>query len=623
MNVHDLLEKETCTGEEVGALIIDNLTTYIKTGKSILYTEDLEDLRGKLSEEDNQLVDEYIVLGNVLADAREVKKISYQQFYNGYNEMNEALKDCRLADMAESLAEKHPVIMTEGQYTNYITSSKERALDSKHSFVSVLFNTLFFYFFYDGEFPEELETAITEQEKRDINNPNLDTYMSELLGNGYYILPDGTKSSDLSREEWRLKVDQHFYNSHKFLSKIKKTEREEALKEYSIKILNKLTERLFNSPRGMQEVRNCYHACFNEELILTDEEIFSALDYMVSYAFKYNSEVWSLGDIKNQVAPISYATKHPYIDCKLNYVFAFLADPQIHEFIPFKYQYNRKPYNGLYILARWLFYYEREPSRFFEFKKDFPELFEVVSNYIRENISDLADIEEEQFFTPIITYRRIKDLNYSPYKIDIDEGLADMEHFSKEELKAMHSNNVNAFYRSKTQGIAIIQEPYIHGKVDSMGNYKEPKNPLSLFRTLEDIYEDDITNMRIGACRTDIIIPCLKNLYAYNEIVGIIEDIYEIDLTAMLFPMPALEEAINNFNKTLFLYYATVYGQEEDKAIKRFKIKKLFKPIDLKKLKPTRTKIKTVTKSLEDARKDHDALEKLKDITSLINMLKR
>ena len=71
----------------------------------------------------------------------------------------------------------------------------------------------------------------------------------------------------------------------------------------------------------------------------------------------------------------------------------------------------------------------------------------------------------------------------------------------------------------------------------------------------------------------------------------------------------------------LYMFYAEVYGTQEEKDRKRELIKEIFCPVDYEELKPTAEAIEAVTAELDKLGFSTEARKKLKKFDSLIEKL--
>lgn len=171
--------------------------------------------------------------------------------------------------------------------------------------------------------------------------------------------------------------------------------------------------------------------------------------------------------------------------------------------------------------------------------------------------------------------------------------------------------------KPKYNGIAIIQNPH-PSQVDKNGNYKQPE--MKKFDVLTHFAEDE-SNNPIELIHT-LIIPALKHLYAYNDFIDIIGDIYDIaDIEILKCDMEYPEEKIDGYNTLLYIFYASVHGDESEKKRKRKLIKKVFEPVDPIRQRPSAKSVKAVKTRLKRLGFTEETQMQLKNFTMLIRDL--
>ena len=171
------------------------------------------------------------------------------------------------------------------------------------------------------------------------------------------------------------------------------------------------------------------------------------------------------------------------------------------------------------------------------------------------------------------------------------------------------------------RGIAIIQQPESYQLTEN-GDYKEAINPLSGLDSLDNIAEDTQKRIEIEGLQHHLFIPALSYLYAYNALIELIGAVYDIDgIEVAKFDTSYFESQLEGFNRLLYIFYYTVYGDKEEKARKRELIKEVFSPVYIEDYKPTEDAIATVKEELMKLGISSTARKTLKDFKSLIAKL--
>lgn len=214
-------------------------------------------------------------------------------------------------------------------------------------------------------------------------------------------------------------------------------------------------------------------------------------------------------------------------------------------------------------------------------------------------------------------YDRIKD---KPAEVESEYNEDDFEQTVKNyklfyegaDIVINHDN-----IKSKHNGIAIIQNP-LPSQVDENGDYKQTK--IKKFDVLTSFAEDTLNNP-IDLIHT-LVIPALGYLYAYNELISIIGEIYDVaDINILKHNMGYLESKLDGYNTLLYIFYATVYGDASEKKRKRELIKKIFEPVNPTQWKPSVKSIKAVKTKLKRLGFTEKARMQLKNFSILISDL--
>ena len=208
-NIKNLLKKGKLTGHEVGQLMIKDLA---KSYKNILENKGDE---GLLTFEDKMLlvdglkksedikrynefrhVHEFLITAPILFSLYE--KTASNAFWKIYHLLREAQQAER-----EYTQEKHhtPCIVTQKQYDDLKQADFNKKIGWSYSVENLLLYSVDYYFDqYKAGKKTPFDKYFTASKEQPITNPRIkENYWED---NGYYTLPDGRKSKDMSREEW-------------------------------------------------------------------------------------------------------------------------------------------------------------------------------------------------------------------------------------------------------------------------------------------------------------------------------------------------------------------------------------------------------------------------------------
>jgi len=144
--------------------------------------------------------------------------------------------------------------------------------------------------------------------------------------------------------------------------------------------------------------------------------------------------------------------------------------------------------------------------------------------------------------------------------------------------------------KSGQNGIAIIQNPQPE-QIDANGNYKYPGTDIPDVLTM---FAEDKLNNPIELTHI-LIIPAMQYLYAYNILISIIGDTYEIDNAAVLkHDLTYVQNRLHGYNDMLRMFYDNVNSDR-----KRTLINQVFEPIDTISLRPSAKSVLAVKRKFK------------------------
>ena len=116
--------------------------------------------------------------------------------------------------------------------------------------------------------------------------------------------------------------------------------------------------------------------------------------------------------------------------------------------------------------------------------------------------------------------------------------------------------------------------------------------------------------------------PAMRYFYAFNTLMGIIEDVYGIEnLKTVNLNTKNFELQLKNLNRAIFSFYKSVAGNSAQKERKRAMIKDLFNPVDIEDLKPKKAVIEQVKQRISQLGFGSEARQKLKSFDNFISLL--
>lgn len=596
-SIKSLLSKKGWTGEEVGKALIASLLNDIRyqgQEHELLFTQaDFDKMESSLSTDRDYLAyGVYRDIYSSIVDTYNRGQGLYQQFYNGYYRYVMHLQGAMKADNALKQAEYYPLIMTEEQYHKAERETVEEKKRFGESFYSLVF-TLLEYFLNaldNGEkVPADIAKAIEATKKEPAKGHALYSRYNELMGEGYYSLPDGRRSDQMTSEEWQKALEELYLSSHKLTINGRPATAEETVKHYNGNRLLKGWELFF---RGADAIKEAYRERTGRDLPEAGEqEILDELELVLDGAGKapYNPLRSSLYELYTEETPTEW---HYYTEA-----------PE-----------GLTAYDLLGLITDSSAYAETDEKEHLKtFKTEYTALYTALEAYIKENVPRAGQLKPSQLYKEFIGWGELAEHKIGGFESLLATNTREIiEYLGRQGLK--FADRKRAMFR----GIAIIQQPESYQLTES-GDYKEATNPLSGLDSIDNIAEDNQKRIEIEELQHHLFIPALSYLYAYNALIELIGAVYDIDgIEVAKVDTSYFESKLEGFNGLLYNFYYTVDGDKEEKARKRELIKEVFSPVYAEDYKPTAEAIATVKEELSKLGISSTARKKLKDFESLI-----
>lgn len=614
-SIDSLLKKRGWTGADVGRALLASIVHDIKHQrdpdyKPLFSQADFDKMEESLSTEKDYLV--YGVYRDIygsLIDAYNRGQGLAQQFQNGYSRHSHSLVLCQKAEEALSSLEDSPLIVTQAQYDRLKQQAEESLRGIEVSFASIMFTVLSDFLEEPGNAPEAIRKEIEAAKGEPTTNQRILSAYNYLYGEGYYTLPDGRRSDQMSKSEWVAALEELYFSTHRLIKNGKPASKEETAKHYNLQRMTKLYELYF---KGADAVRSEYNAAHGLELDATDEEIMSSLEDMLGFADGY--ETTRREKMESPCYPLQRHIRS-------------ITDPS--ELKTF-WTYYEAPPEGLTkydILADCLSLYNgnemdnvTEEEQLAEFEADYPKLFKALVAYLKKAIPAFKNIKPSSYLEPALSWGELADMGFADYKSLIEPKKASI-------LEVLGEEDTFEAFRRRRQalwsGIAVIQEAS-SSQIDENGDYIEPKSPLTFFDSLDSLAEDELRKEELKGLRDGLFVPALTWLYGFNALMKILADCYDIDgMDTLQFNLSGYERQIEGFNSILYMLYGEVYGNKAERDRKREIIRDLFSPIDTEALKPTAETIAAVTQEIAELGFTSKARKKLKGLDDYIGKLTR
>jgi len=601
----NLLKKKGWTGEEVGKLLIASMLNDIKqqgqADKEPLFSQsDFEKMESSLtSDRDYLTYGVYRDLYSSIIDSFNRGQGLYQQFYNGFSRLFSELRELENAEKAQAIIDATPLIMTESQYKRLEAEAGEVLRGYKESYYSLLFYILEKFLDAGDEAPEPIRTAIEATKEIPAEKITFSRSYNEQMGEGYYSLPDGRRSDQMTSEEWQKALEEEFLRTHKLTINGEPASTEETIREYNIDRLIKSYELFF---KGAKAIRELVLERTGKELDGTDEEIEEALNDILNDTIDY----------------VGKARYNPNAE-KIAEALGFSTPTEWHT-------YEELPegltaYDLLYLITESALYGEIDKKKHLKaFKTEYKELYTALNAYIEENVPKARGLKPNQLYKDIVSWGELADAGIIGYSSLIQPDDREIVQIWTEGEDT--TENKSKRLRAGLRGIAILRNPASY-QTDENGDYIEKKSPLRFFLSLYTLEGDGDKIAETNSYIDNLIYPALSYLYAFNSLMGIIGKVYDLpELEEVArFDTRLFESKMSGFNGMLYFFYHDVYGNEEEKQRKRAIIKEIFRPLEADTLKPSQEAIEEVTAELTKLGFSSDARKKLKYLDAFIDRL--
>lgn len=602
LNINRLLNKKAWTGAEVGKALIASFAHDVRNkgnkDKEPLFTQ-AEFNRMTDSLQTEQQIGAYLVYEKIYSgciDSFNRSESFSQQFLHGYYRLLTELDRVMQADHALKAVEEYPLILSKAQYERILAAEQEKKRSTETTFNYILFDYLVYCIANIAEAPEAIRKAIEACKKEAVSNSRiLDNYNAD-MGEGYYILPDGTESRSCSNEEWQQGLQKAYIKEHNLPKDITEQELKEYAFNYNAARHLQVIELLFKGKDALLEWAK-EQGFDTEELEQSDIEDFveRVLEHEGSYAKGTIAGTLSTGSLERE----SYCK---WVDIKEApeglTKYDIIAEPEL---------LNR--YSGGFSDDI------PEGQQLEEFIADYPALYKALTAELKKALK----IKSKPAADKIYTWGELADIGLGFYPSYIEVTDTDIiDYYCSTDTEEEKQKRQRAAFR----GIAVIAEGsgYNYNIDKATGDYIEPVNPYTQVMSLDSIGIEDA--MQIEGYTSILIAPAARYLLAYNAFLDILAVSYDIpDIEAGKADLSGLESRIDAYNNLLYMAFDDMAGSKEEKRRKRKLLQDYFSPIDWNSLKPAPEAIEEVTKQLNDLGMGRKAADKLKTYDAFIDIL--
>ncbi len=628
ININKLLKKNTWTGEEVGRALLASLVYDAKhyvfskdeDYKPLFTQEDFNRMIGSLHGEQNREVySVFLELHNSIKETYNRAMMYPQVFYHGYYRFSNIVSTYRATEEALELASRNPLIVTASQYERLKQEAKATLEGFTESFASLILHAIEYFYTHEDEAPAKITAAIEALGDELITRERVLKERKLDLGGlyGYYVLPDGRRSDEMTPEEWEQAKQEHYLKAHTYIVDGVKQGPEETLKHYKFQALYE-AQRIFYY--GMEGIKAAWMKAHPGETFpqFTREQEKTLLEALESEATV--GVIWNEQEIERDVPRSPYMEAEDFIKYE---VIAPLTDNLGLEYHPYE-GLPETPKNAIFETISHNYYPVdtdgtiEDKQIFKEFTEDYPELYKVVADYVRAKIPAAKKLKPTQYTKGFITWGELAKKGFPGYDKLTTPNKWELQRIYWDKIEETEDNymKIRQIFHG---GVAIIEDPS-HLNLEENGDYKA-KDPLSRFDALEELGKEQQDH--INLIKENLIYRGYSYLTAFNTLVEIIGRVYDIDEAENL-KLPAIdimESQVNALNMLIYSLHAHVFGSPAERAKKRAIIRATLQPIDLESLKPTNEAIQAVEATLCSKGLTREARKVLRNMETLINDL--
>lgn len=593
------LKKKKHTGEEVGRALLLSLINDIKYQhqecyKPLFTQEQFVKIEASLSEpEDLAVYRIYCLLHKGISTSYNTGVALYHQFFSGYARNANALHLSFKCEEVLRNAQKHPVIMTQEQYSRYYKQTEAQLLKLQESFKSLFFRTIRHFDNEPSKAPAEIREALEALDEEPITRERVLKAYKEEKGEGYFVLSTGERSDSLPDEIWIDCLEKIFKGNS------------------SDNPPNDQSERLYYF--GAEYLAREYS---KSPLTTVPIDLETAQELIAFYSkYFHDEEVLSLTNLwGNKKPPANWQE-----------IVSFLVDKDISKDISWK-EYEPSDFNltkrfaliyldSLYELS------EKEKAvqnkAFKEFKEDFPALYKAVYAYMLEKLPKLQSLKMNQINKPIFSWEELAEFNYIDHQdliVPIEQSII-FTYVSEDKNKDNDARVIG-------QGIAILNNPK-PTQVDENGDFKENLvSPMLTYGNLDMLNEDKQVKESLKHFKDHFFVPALRYIKAFNELTTLLADAYELkEISEVKIDASDFEKKLQAYNRLVYLLHATVCGKGEERIRKETLVKELFSPVDEALFTPNQIAVNNLFYALKDNEYTEATGELLRDFDLLIAYL--
>lgn len=552
-DIKRLLNKKGWTGRELGIIELTNMALNFQQRLQGKEPKDLVDrahfqrmISGITNKKQRRIYNGYIAIHEWLSLHYNIAQTQLQQAQLQFRTLSGYITDAILAEDVYSYIEQLPAIMTQKQYETFRAERIEAQFydEDGEPLYSNVFNLVERAITYylrqlqrEPQKPNPLKAIRKKYLSQPVKSKLILSKWNEATGEGYYTLPDGRRSDEMTAEEWQDAITTPAMREA--LTKMKATDGSGF--EYTSEIAHE---------RIIERAKVIFNGGTEEDADKAQAEREHSRGLSMPATWHYYED------------PPTDLTKWDVIEQEL-----------LLEFFPADVDGSGDAYTD-----------DNFTASMEDFIAEFKELVTVILKDIDSHFfkgePGLSDIPIKKWYTTIYDYKQLYEKGFYSMREEIE---ADTSIFD---------GNRRAIFN----GIAILRPSDLLGRsprIDERGNYVEPnlRRTISKF-TLEAFFpeaEDFADNLEIVEGARETLLDSYYFLKGYNLALEMISGYYDVpELTVFQMNVAGLEDKIDALNGLVPILYKKItdtdYRDKELQAKKLQVLKDLFTEIDYKAL---------------------------------------
>lgn len=577
-NKEELLSQKRITAKEYGTFIFEReieLSSKPREYAAEALSEDeLAMISEKMSQKTMYAADSYRTILDTLTYWKEQCQIYKDLFKRGHDSLFLALKDFYKHSDFCRIAEKQPLTVTQPQYDRLKAAASERLKSNTDSYAEVIMKVLK-QFLTSDQTPtgtpelDAIAAAIEETRNQKAGAEYAIDYNMFYHENGYRVLPDGTRSDKVTKEEWKAAysriLNERIERNAACVTDMGDISKEKASDIYSYRLIFNLFY------KGKKAICDYVKERTGEDVSEASEEKLKAVLkylYPITDGYQYIETDKYYEALQRAIYDTEYIKVFkPYPD--------FAEEKSIYDMLP--------SFAALWESTDTVF-------SFNHFKEAVPEVYKAIIAYLEKALPDLS-LKGRSPLETFITWKQLEALD-PVYK-------ESSEHISDDQIIDQFYFENGIDYRKDYEcfhnGLAIMHKSSALW-TDENENYRPFERMIYFYKDPATLTENQKALYKYYA--EEEMLPLFRYAYAYNELVSILQRKYELpDLSYFRQNVTEEEGAYELLFQFIFKLYFDTPGTPEQRKNRHAALKSI-PYTELSTLRPTQEAIENLEADL-------------------------